>query len=166
MRLIIVILISLYSLPSEGKITGIFELRELYYKATTNRVAANKFYHEMENLKFDSEPLMICYRGISLFMMSSHAINPFKKWSYFTKGKELLELSVKKESANAEIRFLRFCIQTNLPYFLNYRSSEEIDKKMLIKEWHNITDNDLKIRIKNYMLQSVYCNEAEKKCFL
>ncbi len=166
MRFLLLMIIPLYSFTASGKITGIFELRELYYLANVNKAAAIKFYQAMENINSESEPVMISYKGMSQMMMSRYAVNPFTKWSYFSRGKDLLEVAVKKDPGNAEIRFLRFCIQTNIPVFLNYHSAEETDKKLLIKEWHNIADNDLKQRIKSYLLQSGLCNEAEKTLLL
>ncbi len=165
MRLLIIALISLTSIPSSGKIMGSLELRELYYNAHTGKAAANKFFREMDNLKTEQDPVIICYRGMSWLMMASHTLNPFTRWADFCKGKDLIELAINKEPGNVEMRFLRFCIQTNIPAFLSYHSSEETDKKMMIKEWHNITDKDLKIRIRNYLVQSGFCSTTEKKVF-
>ena len=165
MKLIIVILIAVTSIPSAGKSMGSSELRELYYKAHSGKAAANKFFRVMERLKADEEPVIVCYRGISWLMMASHTINPFTKWADFCKGKVLMEQAIKKEPGNVEMRFLRFCIQTNVPAFLNYSSAEETDKKILIKEWHRLTDTDLRMRIRNYMLECGNCSEAEKKYF-
>jgi len=61
------------------------------------------------------------YLGAALMLSARYGINPFRKHRDFSEGKVLLEEAIAKDHGNAELRFLRFCIQSNAPRFLGYR---------------------------------------------
>ncbi len=145
--------------------TEIIEVRKMYYDAATKKDASELFLTSMKNIKVESNPLLLCYRGMAYMIGAKYSFNPYTKLSYFNKGKEMLEKAVKAEPENVEIRFMRYCIQTNAPFFLNYSSNADVDKTIILKSWATINDIDLKLKIKNYMLQSASCTQIEKSVF-
>ena len=95
-------------------------------------------------------------------LQAKHTFNPYKKLAYFNTGKTWLEGAVKKDPENIEIRFMRFCIQTNTPFFLGYNNETIADKNMILKHFGKIQDQDLKHKIREYMVVSDYCSANEK----
>jgi len=154
------------TLSAQARFPEVRVLRDLYYQAPVDEVAALRFQELMASVKADSSPLLVCYRGVSLLIEARHAFNPFTKWASFSRGKELIEQAVDRDPGNTEIRFLRFCVQTNLPCFLHYSSDTGADKKVLMNQYRSLVDPDLKLRIRDYMLQQGHCSDAEKSAFL
>ena len=57
---------------------------------------------------------------------------------------------------------MRFCIQNNTPSFLRYNKNLEKDKGYIFKAFSGISDNDLKLRISNYMIvEKIQLTQAE-----
>jgi hypothetical protein len=95
-------------------------------------------------------------------MMANYVFSPFRKMSYFSKGKNLLEKSIEKQKDNIELRFLRFAVQTSIPFFLGYGSSVKQDKLLLINTVSTLKDLQLKELIISFLQQSKYLNAIEK----
>ena len=140
----------------------IISLRKLYYEAYESRAKADEFFKALKTIENPSDPLMLGYRGMSHLLQAKFAYNPYTKLANFSKGKDLLDLAAVRAPKNLEIRFLRFSVQTNAPKFLGYRSSIGTDKEIILREWKNCTDPDLKKRIKEFILESPYCTQKEK----
>jgi hypothetical protein len=141
-------------------------LRKLYYKAPTNKSDEETFLKTMEQLQIGKNPLLLCYKGVALILQANYCFNPYDKWSCFRKGKALMELAVEADPENIEIRFMRFCVQTNAPVFLNYHAELFVDKTKILKAWNTIPDNDLKDKIKSFILKSNCCTNNEKSNLL
>ncbi|MBY0245640.1 MAG: hypothetical protein K2Q03_09325 [Sphingobacteriaceae bacterium] len=139
------------------------ELRNLYYASIASKKNAEKL-HSIVDRKQDL-PILLAYKGVANLLIAKHAFNPVNKFKYFNLGKKDLELAVKKDILNIEIRFLRYCSQTNIPFFLGYNDDIENDKKVILSQWQFVEDEDLKQKIKNYMNQSKYCSKTDKLTF-
>ena len=77
----------------------------------------------------------------------------------------MLEKAIVSDPKNVEIRFMRFCVQTNAPYFLGYNNNISSDKLAIIKAWSPLSDLDLKEKIRKFMLTSNSCTNSEKIIF-
>ncbi len=139
-------------------------VRKLYYDAAKNSNNKESFYEAVTTMP-ENDALISGYKGIATVLMAECVYNPYSKLSYFTKGKRQLEAAIAKDPSSVELVFLRYCIQTNAPFFLQYNGNIETDKKMLLSRWSSLTDADLKKRIADYMKDSKFCNSAEKKVF-
>ena len=140
-------------------------LRTLYYNASQKSSDAEKFYNLLKDATTD-QPLIIGYKGMAEFMKCYHSINPVTKLSYFYRGKSDLDEAILLEPQNAELHYLRFTVQTNVPVFLNYKSRIEEDKQFLIKNMSSIkSDSELHKMICEYMMNSNYCTDSEKNFF-
>ncbi len=69
-----------------------------------------------------NEPLFLGYHGASQMMMAKHVGNPFKKLSYFNKGKDMYTAAINADPRNVELRFLRFSVQAEAPGFLKLQA--------------------------------------------
>lgn len=60
-------------------------------------------------------PIYQALSGVGNFFLAKHSYNPFNKISYFIKGKNMLDDSIKKDPNNLEMRLLRFISQKKIP---------------------------------------------------
>lgn len=149
---------------ASAQIIGTIQFREICFKA---------FKEKNPKEIRDCLPLCISinketlngYQSIALMLEAKKSFSPFEKLKYFNEGKELLELTIAHDRFNLELRFLRFCVQTNLPFYLGYSGNIGSDKEFIIKNWCSLKDADLKKRIKAGMINSSHCNIFEKGKF-
>jgi len=128
------------------------ELRRLFNIATVQRDSCNKFSALLSQIDSNSQPLYICYKGVSNMIQAKYAVNPVVKYSLFNKGKVLIETAIKTDTNNIEMRYLRLSVQNNLPLLLGYSKNIEPDKSFLRDNIKNENDTELKELITNYLL--------------
>lgn len=147
-------------LAGEG---DLLRVRNLYYKATENRSDAEAFSSFLTGSPGINKSLLDGYKGMSYMIRANHSWNPYNKLSFFNKGKDLLDGSIQNAPQELELRFLRFCVQTNAPGFLGYSGKITEDKALILSLYGTCSDADLKNRIKNYLASSSYCTAADKE---
>jgi ubiquinone/menaquinone biosynthesis C-methylase UbiE len=77
---------------------------------------------------------------------------PLSKYNNFKKGKTALDQLVKENSANVEIRYLRYVFQNELPSFLNYNNNIQEDYLVIVK---GIEKSDLNKQFKQKILKNM-----------
>lgn len=137
--------------------------RELYYKASANTSQTETLSSFLSASPKIDPYLLTGYQGLCFMLRAREVWNPYSKLSYFNKGKDMLNMAINKSPDQVELRFLRFCVQTNAPAFLGYKNEIPADKSLILKKYSSLNDEDLKIRIKNYLGASAYCSASEKK---
>ncbi len=127
------------------------EFRALLQKSESSEVYS-KTLLEKSKKEFEqtNKPIYEALYAVGHFFMAKHAGNPLSKYSNFNKGKKLLENAVKRDPKNLEIRFMRYLCQEKTPKFLGYNKDLEADKKFVLTEYRNCTDEDLVSFIKKY----------------
>jgi hypothetical protein len=167
MRIFFCFLLYLFLQLSFAHGSDFTELRRLYYEAASKKDSADKFLIVMGKLELETEsnPLLMGYKGMAHLIHANFSYNPYTKLASFSKGKAFLEGAIQKDPQNIEIRFFRFCVQTNAPFFLGYNGEVKVDKEIILKGWSQIPDIDLKEKIKVYMLESKACSTIEKSQF-
>ncbi len=140
----------------------ISEVRSLFKEAAEEEKAAEKLLKVTAALK-DKEPLMHGYYGVAQMMMAKHVGNPFKKLSYFNKGKDYFSEAIKADPKNVELRFLRFTVQAETPGFLNYKQNLGEDKRILLSRTSVLKDKELRQMILAYLLSSKELSASEKE---
>jgi hypothetical protein len=139
------------------------DIRILYQQASTKSEACDKLVSMLQSYNENNNPLLAGYKACATMMMANYVFNPFRKMSYFSKGKNLLEKSIEKQKDNIELRFLRFAVQTSVPSFLRYGSSIMQDKSIIINAVPKLKDLQLKHLIVSFLQQSKYLNAIEKQ---
>jgi len=95
------------------------------------------------------------YLGCFTARLADFSYNPYTKWRSFTDGRELIEKAVVLEPDNAEVRFVRLCVQTKAPSFLNYHSQVEEDTNIVLialqRGWLN-TEHEFRSKVAQFML--------------
>lgn len=163
MKFVLVVLLMFTTGKMNVEEIEIVALRKLYYEAAESKSAAIKLTSTLSKVNDQSKALLICYKGAAQMMEAKYAFSPITKFSKFSKGKLAIEKAIIKDPKEIEIRFIRFSIQTNLPFFLGYNESIKIDKEMLISSINKIEDENLKRNVVNYLLTSKYCTSDEIK---
>lgn len=138
----------------------ISEIRSLYKKAAEEETAAKKLLQLTDDSR---EPLLVGYHAAAQMMMAKHVGNPFKKLSYFNKGKDIFTEAIEAAPDNVELRFLRFSVQAEAPGFLNYKQNLEEDKKILLAGTGDLKDIELKKMILSYLVKSKGLSASEKE---
>lgn len=99
------------------------------------------------------KPIILGFKAMAYMVMANHVSNPFKKLSYFKKGKKLLNFSIKKDPKNIELRFLRLMVQEKAPKIAGYRENISDDKKFVLQNLKYVKDKNLRKSILNYKKQ-------------
>ncbi len=142
----------------------LIQLRETCFRAFVENDPA-EFLKRINQPNQINSPILTAYKSIAILFEAKRAFSPFEKIKIFNTGRNLLEYSIYTDKSNLELRFLRFCVQTNLPFILGYSKNIKGDKEFILKNWNYLEDKDLKERIKISMINSTYCSEIEKKKF-
>lgn len=140
--------------------------RHLLEDATRSEAAIKMFYRETRQIQEQDDPLNCGFKAMADLLMCKQVLLPTSKWQHFTKGRDLLEASIRRDPVNAELRFMRFCTQLNTPAILGYKSSLTSDRKFLINYLQDQVqaggDTTVIYRtVKHQLLQSNTCEAAE-----
>ena len=120
----------------------------------------------VSNLKILTEgkqakPIYKAYLGAAYCAEAKYRWNPYAKLERVKTGMNLINQAVTLENNNIEIRFLRFCIEENLPSTLPYRQHIEIDKLFLLANIKK--EHPYYATMKAYLLKSKSLSESERK---
>jgi len=116
-----------------------------------------EFLELMEEHK-DENPTAMGYYALATMLQAKRFSNPFTKLSYFNKGKKILEATIAANPENAELRFLRFAVQSEVPAILLYFSEIEEDQEVLDNHLEQEEDG-LALRIRKfYQLKDIEIN--------
>ncbi len=105
-------------------------LRDSFF-AATNDDGINNFYQSTLNAKHDNA-VIVAYHGVSTAMRAEVTANVADKFSFFAQGKEMIERAVRQDWYNPEIRFLRFSVQSQVPFFVGYSSEKKSDIEVML----------------------------------
>lgn len=163
MKIWLFVALLFFTTSSFAKIPAIAEIRTLYEKSVTDESACSKLIEMLSPFNEKNNPLYAGYKASAIMIMAKHAFNPFSKFSYFKRGKKILESAIKADDKNVELRFLRFNAQTHMPSFLGYDGSIEADKNFLETSFLKIDDLQLKQFLLPYLKNSDYITVDKKK---
>jgi hypothetical protein len=127
------------------------DMRKRYYASADDSGEAKRFYEAMKDTPDTASPLELGYKGMSAMLRASHAFSPLSKIGYFREGKALLESAILRDPESLELRFLRYTVQDNAPFFLGYRDELERDLELILERLPRERDADLAARIKKYL---------------
>jgi len=137
-------------------------LRKDYYKLNTDSIACKKIFNKIQNLN-SSNNSIIGYKGAIYASMANYAKSKQEKIKLFNDGKKMLEQSIKADSSNVELRFLRLTIQTNCPKALGYHKQINSDKNFIVTNFNTLKSSDLKSKMLEFLIASSYLSPAEKQ---
>jgi hypothetical protein len=138
-------------------------IRNLFYKAAKSHTSATELALKLKDVNTESSAVMMGYKSMSYLMSCYHSYNPYTKYSYFLKGKAMLESALAKDKNNVELHFLRLCVQLNTPSFLGYSANIEEDKLAIFNGLKSLNDPDLQKRIVDYTINAKKLSFNEKQ---
>lgn len=125
----------------------IVQVRNMYSKAPATEKHCKSLLELLNPVNERQHPLLGGYKGCATMIMAKHVFNPFSKLSYFNKGKKILEQAIAADTANVELRYLRFTVQTNSPVFLGYNGKLTADRAFLQRNLPHVKDASLSLMI-------------------
>lgn len=105
-------------------------LRRQYEQAAANKEAGEKFYNLLHDYKAQ-DALVLGYKAASEAIRARDA-SMLNKLTYVQQAAHTFEQAVALDPTNAEIRFLRFSVESNLPAFLGLSKHVDEDKAFLL----------------------------------
>ena len=126
---------------------NIEDIRNIYF---TQEVSINKCDSIKKTLQLikNKNNTLHAYSGANSLLYSKVSSNIFEKFSYFEKGKTIIQQAIDKEPNNIEIKFLRYINQLNTPWFLNYKKNINEDYNFITSNLEMIKSEKLKNQIK------------------
>ncbi len=131
-------------------------LRKSYHKAHADSASCAKLYQSLSKIN-SSDNIIKCYKGAVNASLANFAKNKQEKLKLFSTGKKLIEETIKVDSTNIELRFLRLTIQSNCPKILGYHTNINSDKHYIATHLESTNNTVLKNDIKTFL------SETEKK---
>ena len=105
-------------------------LRRHYEQAATGKPAGEEFYNLLRDYA-GQDALVLAYKGASEAIKARDA-SMLTKLTYVQQAARTFDQAVGLDPRNAEIRFLRFSIESNLPPFLGLSKHVDEDKAFLL----------------------------------
>lgn len=144
----------------------VMQFRRMMELSATDEQSARTFYKSTREIGEQSPAILLGYKGMSELMMCNHLGNPLQKLAYFKKGKALLEKAIRQDANNAELRFMRFCVQKNAPALLNYSNKLEEDRAFLMRFLRQAPSADKRDvafseNIRRYFIETGVCRKDE-----
>lgn len=105
-------------------------LRQHYQQAAADKAAGEKFYQFTSSYQ-GNEALPLAYKAAAEAIRARDA-SMFNKLTYAQAATRLFEQAVAADPASAEVRFLRFSVESNIPAFLGLSAHVEEDRQFLL----------------------------------
>jgi hypothetical protein len=163
MKKIFFLLTLFFSIKSFAFDPFVTKIRALYQDAAKNESSCKKLLSIIDSHNEKNNALLSGYKAAATMLMAKHCLSPISKLSYFSKGKDLLEQTINANKYNIELIFLRFALQTNIPFFLGYKTSIDSDKSFLLKHYYKIEDSQLKHWLVSFLKSSKSLTANEKQ---
>ena len=158
MRITNVIILFFFTINGNAQIDNLDEIRKNYLESAKSEENIQKLISTCEDYKSKNDSIIYAYRTVADLMLIKYKYNPFYKLKLFTEYSSKLDLIVKNNFNNIEIRFLRYCVQKQTPRFLGYNENLELDYQFIIQNIENQSKN-LQEFI-NSILKSLEINKA------
>ncbi|RYU79411.1 hypothetical protein [Hymenobacter persicinus] len=106
-------------------------LRRQYQLAAADKQAGEKF-HQLMAAYTQQDAVVLAYKAAAEAIRARDA-SMFNKLTYVQNASKQFDQAVKLDADNAEIRFLRLSVESNLPAFLGLSQHVDEDRQFLIK---------------------------------
>ncbi len=112
-------------------------VREQFFKAFSSG-NVEQIDHVLAIFKDTDGKMARAYEGALLMKKADLIKGAGEKLKMFKKGHEIFEGELAADPDNAELRFIRLCIQENAPKILKYRKEIEADKAFVVKSFPSL----------------------------
>jgi hypothetical protein len=119
------------ALSTEASPYSVSNLRRQYQQAAASKEAGEKF-HKLMAAYDQQDAVVLAYKAAAEAIRARDA-SMFNKLTYVQNASKLFDQAVKLDTDNAEIRFLRLSVESNLPAFLGLSPHVEEDRQFLVQ---------------------------------
>lgn len=126
-RLILLLFVSIIQVNAFSQLDN---YRNLYFSAQ-GEAGIKSYYNGVANAN-ESNAVFKAYKGVATAMYAEVVSGVDEKFSYFGKGKQLIEDAIQADFWNPEIRFLRYSVQAEVPWIVNYSSNLNEDANIIL----------------------------------
>jgi len=137
--------------PGSGYAQDLRPLRALYLQAAGSESACRELFVKATVKDKGSGAVLMGYSGAAAMLMARFVFNPFSKLHWFRRGRDMLDRAIRMDTAAAELRYLRYCVQLNCPGFLRYNGELDKDREFLRHFPDADVDMELKEMIRNVL---------------
>ena len=148
MRITNIIILFFFIINCNAQINNLDQIRKTYLESAKSEENIQKLISKCEDYKSKNDSIIYAYRAVADLMLIKYKYNPFYKLKLFTEHSRKLDLIVKNNFNNIEIRFLRYCVQKKTPRFLGYNDNLELDYQFIIQNI-DIHSNELQEYIRS-----------------
>lgn len=118
------------------------QLRGLYRQASEDSKAGELFCQVMQ--AYDGkDPVVLAYKAAAEAIEAKYATMVVSKLRHLKASAKLFEQAVEINASNAEIRFLRYTVESNVPRYLKMSQHLSEDKKIVMSCLRNATGSGL-----------------------
>lgn len=139
----------------------LYEVRKQYTNAIDSKANAEKFYKLLESVSKEDSKTLVAYKGASIALQAKFSPKKEDKKKQFIEGTQLLEIALKNDSKNLEIRLIRLSIQENTPKIMKYKANIAEDKQFIVSNFSK-QNASLKDFVRLYLKQSKAFSTEEK----
>lgn len=140
-------------------------LRHHYQAAAADKAAGEKFYQLLADYH-DQDALVLGYKAAAEAIRARDA-SMFNKLSYVQQAARTFEQAVSLAPDNAEIRFLRFSVESNLPPFLGLSTHVDEDRAHLLQAAlaypHSGLDAEAFDTVRSFLVDRGHVSEDEAR---
>lgn len=140
-------------------------VRMKYSQAMNSAEIAAELYKDLAPVSKKDHRTLVAYKGASMALMAKFIGSKKDKREYFQEGISWIEFAVAADPSNIEIRCIRLSIQENSPKILHYRAAMESDKKMILDNFGNCSNKEIRAFVKGYVMQSSSFDSEDRKSF-
>ncbi|RYE91051.1 MAG: hypothetical protein EOO37_01355 [Cytophagaceae bacterium] len=138
-------------------------LRRQYQEAAASKEAGDKFYDLLHGYT-EQNALVLGYKAASEAIKARDA-SMLNKLTYVQQAARTFEQAVNLDPDNAEIRFLRFSVESNVPPFLGLSKHVDEDKKFLLDAAlqypHSGLDAEGFRAVRSFLVERKHVSETE-----
>ena len=148
---------------TEANPYSVHQLRRQYQQAATNKEAGEKF-HKLMAAYTQQDAVVLAYKAASEAIRARDA-SMFNKLTYVQQASKQFDQAVKLDADNAEIRFLRLSVESNLPGFLNLSQHVAEDRQFLVRTLLNHPQSGLDAEsfglVRDFMVQRGHVSDDD-----
>lgn len=161
--LILTLLLTFLSLVSDANPYSVVNLRRHYQKAAANKEEGEKF-HQLMAAYSQQDAVVLAYKAAAEAIRARDA-SMFNKLTYVQQASKQFDQAVQLDGDNAEIRFLRLSVESNLPAFLGLSQHVDEDRQFLIKTLLQHPDSGMDAEsfglVRRFMVERGHVSEAD-----
>jgi hypothetical protein len=129
-KLLLTLFLTFITLVSDATPYSLPNLRRQYQQAAASKEAGEKF-HKLMSAYTQRDAVVLAYKAAAEAIRARDA-SMFNKLTYVQNAAKQFDEAVKLDANNAEVRFLRLSVESNLPSFLGLSTHVDDDRQFLV----------------------------------